>query len=168
MMLGEVAKDIQIGRLLTMHAAWNLDQGDHAQKEVSMAKIHVADTLHKAADTGVQLLGAKGYSKDTVLEWIYRYARAASWSTAPPRSIGWCWPAPMRSSATISGSGAFRNKSRNSNKIARRSPGTPFPPRATHPSAMQLRSWDRLPRHVVKCPRLCQFPAACNGCALAD
>jgi acyl-CoA dehydrogenase len=77
MMLGDVAKDIEVGRLLTMKAAWRLDQGDKAQSEISMAKIHVADTLHKAADTGIQLLGAKGYSKDTVLDWIYRYARAA-------------------------------------------------------------------------------------------
>jgi acyl-CoA dehydrogenase len=77
MMLGDVAKDIEVGRLLTMSAAWRLDQGDKAQSQISMAKIHVADTLHKAADTGIQLLGAKGYSKDTVLDWIYRYARAA-------------------------------------------------------------------------------------------
>ena len=42
-----------------------------------MAKIHVADTLHNAADTALQLLGAKGYSDDTVVEWIYRYARCA-------------------------------------------------------------------------------------------
>ncbi len=77
MMLGDVAKDIEVGRLLTMNAAWRLDQGDKAQSAVSMAKIHVADTLHKAADAAIQLLGAKGYSKDTVLDWIYRYARAA-------------------------------------------------------------------------------------------
>jgi acyl-CoA dehydrogenase len=76
-MLGEVAAEIEKGRLLTMHAAWKLDQGGKAQKEISMAKIHVADTLHRAADVGVQLCGAKGYSKDTVLEWIYRYARCA-------------------------------------------------------------------------------------------
>lgn len=75
--LGEVAHQIQIGRLLTMHAAWKLDQGDRARKEVSMAKIHVADTLHNAADVAIQLNGARGYSKDTILEWIYRYARAA-------------------------------------------------------------------------------------------
>ncbi len=75
--LGEIAHQIQIGRLLTMHAAWKLDQGDRARKEVSMAKVHVADTLHRAADTAIQLNGARGYSKDTVLEWIYRYARAA-------------------------------------------------------------------------------------------
>jgi acyl-CoA dehydrogenase len=75
--LGEVAHQIQIGRLLTMHAAWTLDQGDRARKEVSMAKIHVADTLHLAADVAIQLNGARGYSKDTVLQWIYRWARAA-------------------------------------------------------------------------------------------
>ena len=77
MMMGEIAHNIQIGRLLTMHAAWKLDQGDYARKEVSMAKVHVADTLQQAVDTGIQLCGAKGYSKDTLLEWIYRYARAA-------------------------------------------------------------------------------------------
>jgi acyl-CoA dehydrogenase len=76
-MLGEAAMEIHVGRLLTMHAAWKLDQGDFARKEVSMAKVAVADTLHKAADTAIQLCGARGYSKDTVLEWIYRYARQA-------------------------------------------------------------------------------------------
>ena len=76
-MMGEVAKDIHIGRLLTMSAAWKLDQGDFARTEISMAKIHVADTLHKAADTAIQMLGARGYSKDTIVEWIYRYARQA-------------------------------------------------------------------------------------------
>ena len=75
--IGKVAMDIQVGRLLVMHAAWKLDQGDFARKEVSMAKIAVADTLHAAVDTAIQLNGARGYSRDTVLEWIYRYARQA-------------------------------------------------------------------------------------------
>lgn len=76
-LLGEAAMEIQIGRLLTMHAAWKLDQGDFARKEVSMAKVVVSNTLHKAVDTAIQLCGARGYSKDTPLEWIYRYARQA-------------------------------------------------------------------------------------------
>ena len=42
-----------------------------------MAKIVVADALQRSVDTALQLLGAKGYSKDTVIEWIYRYARQA-------------------------------------------------------------------------------------------
>jgi acyl-CoA dehydrogenase len=51
--------------------------GSRARKEVSMAKVHVANLLHQAADVGIQINGARGYSKDTVLEWIYRYARQA-------------------------------------------------------------------------------------------
>ncbi len=76
-MLGEVAMAIEVGRLLTMRAAWRLDQGDFARQDVSMAKIHVSETLHKAVDTAIQLCGAHGYSKDTPLEWMYRYARQA-------------------------------------------------------------------------------------------
>ena len=58
-------------------AALLIDKGDFARKEVSMAKVHVADTLHLCADTAVQLCGARGYSKDTPAEWIYRFARQA-------------------------------------------------------------------------------------------
>ena len=79
------AHQIQIGRLLTMHAAWKLDQGGRARKEVSMAKVQVANTLHQAADVAIQLQGARGYSKDTVWNGsTARRARRAS-STAPPR-----------------------------------------------------------------------------------
>ena len=75
--MGGIAHEIQVGRLLVMHAAWKLDQGDFARKEISSAKIQVANVLHRAVDTAIQLNGARGYSKDTVLEWIYRYARQA-------------------------------------------------------------------------------------------
>ena len=77
LMLGDLAMQIEIGRLLVMKAAWALDQGSYARKEVSMAKVHVANLLHKAADTAIQINGARGYSTDTPLEWIYRYARQA-------------------------------------------------------------------------------------------
>lgn len=76
-LLGEAAMQIEIGRLLVMRAAAKLDQGDFARKEISMAKVAVADVLHRAVDTAIQLNGARGYSKDTPLEWIYRYARQA-------------------------------------------------------------------------------------------
>jgi acyl-CoA dehydrogenase len=77
LMLGGLAMKIEIGRLLVMKAAWELDRGGFARKEVSMAKIQVANVLHEAADIAIQINGARGYSKDTVLEWIYRYARQA-------------------------------------------------------------------------------------------
>lgn len=76
-MLGRVALEIEVARLLTMKAAFELDRGGLARKEVSMAKIKAANTLHLAVDTAIQINGARGYSKDTVLEWIYRYARQA-------------------------------------------------------------------------------------------
>lgn len=76
-MLGDLAMQIETGRLLVMKAAWEIDQGGFAQKEISMAKIHVANLLHKAADVAIQINGARGYSGDTILEWIYRYARQA-------------------------------------------------------------------------------------------
>ncbi|MXX89519.1 MAG: acyl-CoA dehydrogenase [Boseongicola sp. SB0665_bin_10] len=77
MMLGDLAMQIEVGRLLVMKAAWEQAQGSFARKEVSMAKVHVANLLHQAADTAIQINGARGYSKDTVLEWVYRYARQA-------------------------------------------------------------------------------------------
>jgi acyl-CoA dehydrogenase len=60
-----------------MRAAWLIDRGERAQKEVSMAKIVVSEALHHAVDTAIQLCGAKGYSTDLPLEWMYRYARLA-------------------------------------------------------------------------------------------
>ncbi|MBW6496525.1 MAG: acyl-CoA dehydrogenase, partial [Burkholderiaceae bacterium] len=75
--LGDLAMQIELGRLLVMKAAWELDRGSYARKEVSMAKVHAANLLHKAADVAIQINGARGYSRDTVLEWIYRYARQA-------------------------------------------------------------------------------------------
>ncbi len=77
MLLGEAALRVECGRLLTMKAALELDSGGKARKEVSMAKVMVSETLHQCVDTAIQVLGAKGYSKDTPLEWIYRYARQA-------------------------------------------------------------------------------------------
>jgi acyl-CoA dehydrogenase len=76
-LLARAAMDIESGRLLTILAAWLIDQGERARLHVSMAKIRVSETLHTAVDTALQLLGARGYSKDTPIEWMYRYARQA-------------------------------------------------------------------------------------------
>jgi acyl-CoA dehydrogenase len=77
LLMGDAALQVRIGRLLVMHAAAKLDAGAMARPELSMAKVHVADALHRAVDTALQLNGGRGYSKDTPLEWIYRYARQA-------------------------------------------------------------------------------------------
>lgn len=76
-LLGDAAMQVEIGRMLTMRAAWLIDRGEHARKEVSMAKVVVSEALHHAVDSAIQLCGAKGYSTDLPLEWMYRYARLA-------------------------------------------------------------------------------------------
>ncbi len=75
LMMGDAALRLHISRLLVINAAWKLDQGDFARKEVSAAKVYVSEALHHAVDTAIQVCGARGYSKDTLLEWMYRYAR---------------------------------------------------------------------------------------------
>ncbi|WP_336489917.1 acyl-CoA dehydrogenase family protein [Methylobacterium nigriterrae] len=113
LMLGDLAMRIEVGRLLVMKAAWELDRGSFARKEVSMAKVHVANLLHAAADTAIQINGARGYSKDTVLEWIYRYARQARLVDGADEvhkmvlnrfleaeeDAFWTWPAPGATAA---------------------------------------------------------------------
>ena len=75
--IGDAAMGIEIGRLLTMRAAVALDAGSFARKEISMAKVVVSEALGRAVDTAVQLCGARGYSRDMLLEWMYRYAPQA-------------------------------------------------------------------------------------------
>jgi len=77
MKLGQAAMDIEIGRLLVMRAAWRIENGSKARQDVSMAKIHVSQLLNSVTSEAIQICGARGYSTDTVLEWIYRYARQA-------------------------------------------------------------------------------------------
>ncbi len=62
------------GAELQSHGKTVIFVGDTTQV---LGLIAVADVLHKAVDTAIQLCGARGYSKDTLLEWIYRYARQA-------------------------------------------------------------------------------------------
>jgi acyl-CoA dehydrogenase len=65
LMLGRAAMAIEVGRLLVMRAAWELDRGRMARKEISMAKIQAANTLHQAADMAIQINGARGYRRAT-------------------------------------------------------------------------------------------------------
>ena len=58
--LGKAAMDIDIARLLVMRAAWKIENGSKSRQDVSMAKIHVADTLNNVCDTAIQLNGARG------------------------------------------------------------------------------------------------------------
>jgi len=73
----DTATEIQSSRLLTLHAAQKIDQGDEARIEIGLIKVYGAAMLHNAIDRAIQVHGALGVTEDTPLELMYRHARAA-------------------------------------------------------------------------------------------
>tara|TARA_B100002003_G_scaffold248796_1_gene283418 strand:- start:1827 stop:3029 length:1203 start_codon:yes stop_codon:yes gene_type:complete len=71
------AAEIQASRLLTLHAAQKIDQGDEARVEIGLIKVYGATMLHNAIDRAIQVHGALGVTEDTPLERMYRQARFA-------------------------------------------------------------------------------------------
>ena len=72
-------------------------------------RFFVADLLGKAADTAIQLCGARGYSSDTVLEWIYRYGRAGRILDGAVRFTAWSWRGPTQKTGMTFGNGVDRD-----------------------------------------------------------
>ncbi len=75
--IADSVAEIQAARLLTLHAANKIDQGDEARVEVSLIKFWGAKVLHDVIDRAIQVHGALGVSDDTPLESMYRQARSA-------------------------------------------------------------------------------------------
>lgn len=75
--IADSAAEIQAARLMTLHAAWLLDQGSEARKEISLIKYYGANVLHRVIDRAIQIHGALGVTGDTLLEGFYREARTA-------------------------------------------------------------------------------------------
>ena len=77
--VAELDAEIRSVRLLTLHAAWRIDQdgAKAARDEISAIKFAVANTMLKAVDTAIQVHGALGVTDDTVLAYWYRHERAA-------------------------------------------------------------------------------------------
>jgi len=74
----------QAARLLTLHAAWTMDQlhaaGKHysdARVEIGVIKFWGAKVLYNVIDRAIQIHGSLGYTTDLPLESMYRAARAA-------------------------------------------------------------------------------------------
>jgi acyl-CoA dehydrogenase len=74
-MLADSALDLQTARLMLLHTAWRIDQGQDAREGISMVKIHAAEAYNRIADRAVQLFGGMGYCKDLTVERFYRDAR---------------------------------------------------------------------------------------------
>jgi acyl-CoA dehydrogenase len=68
--------EIQSARLLTLHAAHEIDAGGQARVEIGVIKVAGARMLHNVIDRAIQVYGAEGLTEDTPLERMYRHARA--------------------------------------------------------------------------------------------
>ncbi len=82
-MMADRAVEIEAGTMLTLKAAMKLRDGEDIRHAISMAKLHVSETLCRTLDDAIQICGAKGYSRDLPLELFYRDARAARLADGP-------------------------------------------------------------------------------------
>jgi acyl-CoA dehydrogenase len=77
--IADSAAQMQAARLMTLHAAWRMDNegAAAARTDISLIKLFGANVLFDVVDRALQIHGALGYSTDLPLEAMYRYARAA-------------------------------------------------------------------------------------------
>ena len=61
----DTAAEIQASRLLTLHAAQRIDQGDEARIEIGLIKVFGASMLHNAIDRAIQVLSLIHISEPT-------------------------------------------------------------------------------------------------------
>jgi len=73
--LADMVTDIDAADWLTLHAAWLVDQGRAATREISSAKLYASEMLARVADEAIQIHGGMGLMTDLPLERIWRDAR---------------------------------------------------------------------------------------------
>ncbi|GAA4755242.1 acyl-CoA dehydrogenase family protein [Actinomycetospora chibensis] len=71
--------EMTAARLMTLQAAWKMDQGgtEAALTDIAMIKFYGASVLYNVIDRAIQVHGSLGYTTDLPLESMYRHARAA-------------------------------------------------------------------------------------------
>lgn len=74
--LADNEMDMHTTRLTIQHCAWVLDQGDQGNVESSMAKVISSEAIWRVIDRSVQVLGGRGVTSESIVERIFRDARA--------------------------------------------------------------------------------------------
>jgi len=74
-MLADIATDVEVGRLLTLRAAWLKDAGRPAMHAAAMAKVFASEAAMRAATKAVQVHGGAGYITEFPVERIFRDAK---------------------------------------------------------------------------------------------
>jgi alkylation response protein AidB-like acyl-CoA dehydrogenase len=75
-MLADAATELEAARMLTWKAADAKDRRERIALEASMAKLAASEAAHKAADKAMQILASAGYRRGSMVERLFRDARA--------------------------------------------------------------------------------------------
>ncbi|HEX3910418.1 MAG TPA: acyl-CoA dehydrogenase family protein [Solirubrobacteraceae bacterium] len=77
--IADSAAAMEAARLMTLKAAWKIDQvgARGARTEIAMIKFFGATVMHDVLDRAIQIHGSLGFSSDLPLEQMYRWSRAA-------------------------------------------------------------------------------------------
>lgn len=77
--IAESSAEMEAARLMTLHAAWQIDNvgASKARDSISMIKFVVANTMNRIVDRALQVHGGLGMTDDTILAYFYRHERAA-------------------------------------------------------------------------------------------
>ncbi|HNW27291.1 MAG TPA: acyl-CoA dehydrogenase family protein [Spirochaetota bacterium] len=77
--VSESAAEIQAARLMTLNAAWRIDNlgAKEARDDIALIKFVVANTMQNVIDRALQVHGGLGMTDDTILAYFFRHERAA-------------------------------------------------------------------------------------------
>jgi acyl-CoA dehydrogenase len=73
--LADMAVELRAAELLTLEAAWKLDQGTSTDMDMAIAKLKATEMLAMVADEALQIHGGMGLMTELPLERIWRDAR---------------------------------------------------------------------------------------------
>jgi acyl-CoA dehydrogenase len=73
--LADMAVELRAAELITLEAAWKLDQGTGTDADVAAAKLKASEMLAMVADEAIQVHGGMGLMDELPLERIWRDAR---------------------------------------------------------------------------------------------
>ena len=88
-MLADCASELYMARLMLLHIAYKAEKGMDLRQENSIAKVFLANMVHKVVDTSIQLHGALGYSQDTPLARWYTAIRSQRLVDGPDEVHRW-------------------------------------------------------------------------------
>jgi acyl-CoA dehydrogenase len=88
-MIAECATELYIARLMLLHIAYKAEHKLDLRQENSIAKVYLANMVHKVVDTAIQLHGALGYSMDTPLARWYTQIRSQRLVDGPDEVHKW-------------------------------------------------------------------------------